>query len=164
MAVTPRVPGSIVRGSFLLTLLFGHRAAALGRPREELFGSVEGAIFGDLLLRAAPPGEPVQVLQLAEALGHALRREPGLGVMVPAFGQRLAHRLDALQGERVHRPLRRGGKLLGVGEPLPCAPCRPAPRRHLTAALGGSCSQEAEKRRHSTRSPAGFRGQPHPRS
>lgn len=38
------------------------------------------------------------VLELAEALGHALCRQPGLGVVVPALDEGLTHHLDALQG------------------------------------------------------------------
>ena len=75
-----------------------------GQPAlEELFGSAQRAIFGNLLLGAAPPREPVQVLQLAEALRHTLGRETGLWVVVPALGQRLTHHLDALKGREAHR-------------------------------------------------------------
>lgn len=44
------------------------------------------------------------VPELAEALGHALRRQPGLGVVVPALDERLTHHLDALQQAQRQRP------------------------------------------------------------
>lgn len=37
------------------------------------------------------------VLELAEALRDTLRRQPGLGVVVPALDQGFTHHLDALQ-------------------------------------------------------------------
>lgn len=106
----------------------------------ELFGSVQGAMFRNLLFRAAPPRESVQMLQLAEAFCHALRSEPGLGVMVPALGQCLTHCLDALQGKMVHRHLRVSGGSRGQGS-FPQPP--PGPQHHLsplqdTNALGPS--------------------------
>lgn len=96
--VSPGFPGSIrqLRGSFCCLCSLDLAQPAL----EELFGGAQRAIFGNLLLRAAPPREPVQVLQLAEALGHTLGREPGFWVVVPALGQSLTHHLDALQRER----------------------------------------------------------------
>ena len=43
------------------------------------------------------------MLELAEALRHALRREPSLGVVVPALDKGLAHHLDALwRAQREH--------------------------------------------------------------
>lgn len=62
-----------------------------------LLGGGHGAIFGDLLLRTASSRELVVVLELAEALRNALRREPGLGVVVPALNKSFTHHLDALQ-------------------------------------------------------------------
>lgn len=69
-----------------------------------LLGSGHGAVFGNLLLGAAPSREPVVVLELTEALGHALCRQPGLGVMVPALDEGLTHHLDALQGAQREQP------------------------------------------------------------
>ena len=63
-----------------------------------LLGGGHGAVFGDLLLRTAPSRELVVVPELAEALRNALRREPGLRVVVPALDERFTHHLDALQG------------------------------------------------------------------
>lgn len=74
---------------------------ALGRA---LLGGGHGAVLGNLLLGAAPPREPVVVPELAEALGHALRRQPRLGVVVPALDERLTDHLDALQGAQTQRP------------------------------------------------------------
>lgn len=113
-----------VRGSFPLPLFFGDRGSLFRSAQPapgELFGSVQRAIFGNLLLGAAPPREPVQVLQFTEALCHALGREPGLRVMVPALGQSLAHHLDALRWERSHRS-HGHAELLVWGAPADLAP------------------------------------------
>ena len=135
-----------VRGSFPLPLFFGDRGSlfrsAQPAPRE-LFGSVQRAIFGNLLLGAAPPREPVQVLQFTEALCHALGREPGLRVMVPALGQSLAHHLDALRWERSHKS-HSHAELLVWGAPADLAPavlagCQPhVPTEHPRGGAGHS--------------------------
>lgn len=65
-----------------------------------LLGRGHGAVFRDLLFRTAPSAELAVVPELAEALGDTLRREPGLGVVVPALDQGFAHHLDALRGRQ----------------------------------------------------------------
>lgn len=56
-------------------------------------------VLGDLHLRVGALGQLVQVLDVVEALGDAVRREPGLRVVVPALLYGGAHRLDALRGQ-----------------------------------------------------------------
>lgn len=97
-------PGSISSGAAsccLCSLVTGVGSLAWALAAlEELFGSVQRAIFGNLLLGAAPPGESVQVLQLAKAFCHALGCKTSFWVMVPALSQCLTHHLDALQWKR----------------------------------------------------------------
>lgn len=57
---------------------------------------VQSGVLRDFLLGAAPLRQLVKVLHLVEALGHALRCEPGFWVVVPAVVDRGTHNLDAL--------------------------------------------------------------------
>lgn len=77
------------------------RIGALGCA---LLGGGDGAVFGDLLLWTASSWELVVMLELAEALRHALRREPGLGVVVPALDKSFTHHLDALRRAQREQP------------------------------------------------------------
>lgn len=55
-----------------------------------------GDFLRDLLLRVGALRQFVQVLHVVEALGDALGRHAGLGVVVPALHDGGAHHLDAL--------------------------------------------------------------------